>query len=213
MHTDIDRKVSLEQYRRRAKYYDSELTLFEPIRRSAIARLSLQQGATVLDVGSGTGLSFELLQQAIGEQGHIVGIEQCPEMMNIAHSRVERHTWSNVTLINASADVASIPFKADAALFHFTHDILRSRKAIKNVVRSLKPGAAVVAAGLQWASAPWAWPANCFVFLAALHSTSSLEGLNEPWNYLAEQVGAMDVVSMPIGGIYIAKGVTGSAAT
>lgn len=200
------RQKALRQYRLRANIYDHELAAFEPIRQRAIDRLNLQPGYTVLDVGCGTGLSFEHLQQAIGAQGHIVGIEQCPEMLDKARARVAQHQWTNVTLLNAPAESAAIPVKADAALFHFTHDILRHPNAIRNVVASLKPGAHVVAAGLQWAS-PWAWATNCFVLLAATHSVSSLEGLGEPWSLLTEQVGEMEVHSTLMGGVYIASGV------
>ena len=73
--TTPDRQLALKQYRLRSKVYDIELAVFEPIRRKAIARLDLKKGATVLDVGCGTGLSFELLQQGIGPRGRIVGIE------------------------------------------------------------------------------------------------------------------------------------------
>ena len=83
-----DRATALAQYRRRASVYDLELALFEPIRRDAIARLELQQGDTVLDVGCGTGLSFALVRQAIGANGKIVGMEQSPEMVAKARARI-----------------------------------------------------------------------------------------------------------------------------
>ena len=200
------RQKALRQYRLRAHVYDHELAAFEPIRQRAIARLKLQARDTVLDVGCGTGLSFEHLQRAIGTHGHIVGIEQCPEMLDRARARVAQQRWRNVTLLNTPAEAAVIPVQANAALFHFTHDILRHPGAIRNVVGSLKPGAHVVAAGLQWA-APWAWATNCFVLMAATHSVSSLEGLGQPWSRLAEQVEEMEVSTTLMGGVYIASGV------
>ncbi len=141
------RQRALDQYRLRARYYDAELLAFEPIRRQAIALLGLEVGLTVLDVGCGTGLSFELLQQGLGPRGRIVGIEQSPEMLERARKRVSRHGWRNVTFLNAPVEAATIRVGADAALFHFTHDIVRNREAIGNVIRHLKPGARVVAAG------------------------------------------------------------------
>lgn len=197
---------SLEQYRRRAGVYDFELAAFEPLRRSAVARLQLRPGDRVLDLACGTGLSFDLLQQAVGPQGSLVAIEQCPEMLEQARERVARHGWRNVKLLQASVEAAKIPYKADAALFHFAHDVLRNPDAVLNVVRALKPGARVVAAGLQWAPA-WNWAVNCLVMGAALHSVASLEGLGQPWSLLSEQIDDMHASAELWGGAYIASGI------
>ncbi len=197
---------ALEQYRKRADIYDLQLLAFEPVRADAIARLALRPGATVLDVGCGTGLSFEQLQQAVGPRGHIIGVEQCPEMLAKARTRVATHAWTNVALLNTPVESATIARKADAALFHFTHDILREADAVDNVLRSLKPGATVVAAGLQWA-APWAWATNLLVMAAAMHSVSSLDGLGRPWSLLEQRIGSMVVHDSVLGGVFIASGV------
>ena len=81
-----DRAAALAQYRRRAEGYDAELAVFEPIRSQAIELLGLHGGDTVIDVGCGTGLSFEELHHRVGRKGRIVGIERCPEMMAKARS-------------------------------------------------------------------------------------------------------------------------------
>jgi demethylmenaquinone methyltransferase/2-methoxy-6-polyprenyl-1,4-benzoquinol methylase len=201
-----DRHKALEQYRRRADFYDRELLLFEPIRTDAIAALDLRRGDVVLDVGSGTGLSFEPLHEEIGEGGRIVGIEPCPEMMAKARERVRRHDWRNVDLVCASADSAPVHTLADAALFHFTHDVLRDPQALANVLSHLRPGARVVASGLQWAP-PWAWPTNGFVMLAAMYSVTSFEGLGHPWDKLAQRLTNVQVRTAMAGGIYIVSGV------
>jgi trans-aconitate methyltransferase len=200
-----DRAAALAQYRRRARIYDLELALFEPIRRKAIACLALKRGDIVLDVGCGTGLSLALLHKGVGAKGRIIGIEQSPEMIEQARQRVARKRWSNVTLLCSPVETADIAGLANAALFHFTHDILRRPAAIDHLLRSLEPGARIVASGLKWARS-WANPANLVVLPAALHSVTSLEGLHEPWSHLAERAGHLDVETMLLGAVYIASG-------
>lgn len=207
---DAARDAALAQYRRRAAVYDLELALFEPIRRTAIDRLGRVPGGTVLDLGCGTGLSFELLRHAVGTGGTVVGVEQCEAMLAIARERVARRGWRNVVLIEApvqAADFAAagLDGPADAAIFHFTHDILQCPAALGHVARQLRPGAPVVAAGLQWAP-PWLWPVNGFVLSAALHSTSSLAGLSRPWAGLAGWLDGVEVQTILAGGGFLAHG-------
>jgi len=202
-----DRETALEQYRRRAGVYDLELAFFEPIRRRAIASLGLRPGEVVLDVGCGTGLSLALLRQGVGPRGRVVGIEQSPEMLEQARRRVTRARWSRVTLIRSPVETADIPVRADAALFHFTHDILRRPESIANVLGRLKPGGRVVASGLKWAAPGLTWAVNLLVLPAALRSVTSLDGMDQPWRLLQEQLGQMSVETVLLGGAYIARGV------
>jgi SAM-dependent methyltransferase len=203
-----DHSAALAQYRRRAGVYDLELLMFEPVRERAIERLALRAGERVLDLGCGTGLSLPLLRERVGPAGRVVGIEQCPEMIERARRRVAQHRWRNVELVTASAEDARWPGLADAAMFHFTHDILREPLALANVLRHLRPGARVVASGLQWAG-PWAWPVNLFVLGAALHSVSSLAGLGRPFGLLAEHLDHLRVESMMAGGVFVVSGTHG----
>lgn len=201
-----DRQAALAQYRGRASRYDTELLAFEPIRDEAIAQLRLRSGECVLDVGCGTGLSFGKLRSRVGPTGRIVGIEQCPEMMARAGERVRGNHWRNVDLVLAPAADARFDGAADAAMFHFTHDILRDEASLSNIFDHLRPRARVVAAGLQWAP-PWAWPTNGFVMLAALYSVTSLEGLGHPFSRLAARLRDFRVQHMVLGGIYVASGI------
>jgi len=201
-----NRSTAIRQYRSRARIYDLELALFEPVRQRAIDLLRLKNGDRVLDVGCGTGLSFSALEGLVGPEGSIVGIEQSPEMLERARARAAENGWKNVALIAASVEEAAIPLAADAALFHFTHDIMRTPKALANVCSHLKPGARIVAAGLKWAPI-WAMPLNLVVWNAAMRSTSTREGLARPWSHLEPLLSRLELEQMLGGTVYIASGV------
>ncbi len=200
------RTVALSQYRSRARIYDLELALFEPVRERAVELLRLKSGDGVVDIGCGTGLSFPAIERSVGPAGSIVGVEQSPEMLELARARAKENGWTNVALISASVEDADIPIAADAALFHFTHDIMRTPGALANVRRHLKPGARVVAAGLKWAPIR-AMPLNVLVWGAALRSTTTLEGLARPWSHLEDLVAELKVEEMLGGMVYVASGV------
>jgi ubiquinone/menaquinone biosynthesis C-methylase UbiE len=200
-----DASRSLAQYARRAARYDLELAPFEPVRAEAIALLDVRAGDTVLDVGCGTGLSFAPLCARLGDKGRVVGIDPSPEMLALAGERVARHGHRGVVLLQAGAADAKLPPRADAAFFHFTHDVLRDEAALEHVIRHLKAGAHVVASGLQWAPS-WLPATNLFVLGAALYSVSCLSGLQQPWDLLAARLRDVDVRTRGWGGIYIASG-------
>ncbi len=176
---------------------------FEPIRRQAIACLALRPGDTVIDVGCGTGLSLALLRRGVGAGGRVVGIEQCPEMISLARQRASELGPRGIELVCSPVEEARLVGSADAALLHFTHDILRRPEALDHLLAHLKPGARVVASGLQWAP-PWAMPVNLFVWGAALRSVSSLHGLARPWSLLAERVDALEVRDLLFGAVFLA---------
>ena len=128
-------------------------------------------------------------------------------MLALARKRVARHGWSGVALRRAPTRAAGAAAGlADAALFRFTHDVLRNPAALDHVLAHLKPGARVVASGLQWAP-PWMVPTNLFVLGAALYSVSTLEGLEQPWTLLAQELQGFEVRGFPLGWYpYVAGG-------
>jgi ubiquinone/menaquinone biosynthesis C-methylase UbiE len=201
-----DRRRALKSYRSFADDYDLLTVFGEPYRRRAVDALRLRPGEAVLDVGCGTGLNFPLLRDAVGARGRLVGIEQSPEMLERAGERLSPSV--DVTLVAAPAEDAAIPLQADAALFCGTHDILRSERALRNVLRHLRPGARVVAGGPKWA--PWWQPGgavlNLWTWQVNLPYVTTFEGFERPWSLLERLVPGLVVEELLLGGGYIAAG-------
>ena len=109
-------KTAIQQlYRKRARNYDFTANLYyligfreESYRKQAIAQLALKPGDTVVDIGCGTGLNFSHLRNAVGDNGHIIGVDLTDAMLQQARSRIETKGWHNIELT-----------QGDAAQYHF----------------------------------------------------------------------------------------------
>ena len=200
-----DPQRALELYRRVARGYDRHMRFADRVRAAAHERLALAPGDTVLDVACGTGLSFAAIQERIGGEGRLIGIEPSPDMIAQAREKVARAGWENVDLIEARAEEAEIPADADAVLFFFTHDVLRSEPALENVFAHVRAGARVVSAGGKWA--PWWAPiVNAVVWWQARRYVTTFEGFDAPWSRLGLRVPDLEVRPQIFGGAYLAWG-------
>lgn len=200
-----DETAALALYRARCGYYDLQLAPYEALRRCAIEHLALQPGQTVLDIGCGTGMSLDLLQQAVGPQGQVVAIDQSREMLDQARRRVDCAGWHQIELVCSPVQDAALPARADAALFHFTHDILQTPAALDHVLAHLAPGARLAVCGLKWAP-PWFAALNPLVWWNAVQSVTTLDGLDAPWAGLAQRGARLTVESLFGGTLFLACG-------
>jgi ubiquinone/menaquinone biosynthesis C-methylase UbiE len=118
---DDTRERLIEVYRKKAKHYDVTSRLYPAPgypqrgqRRRAVEALDLRPGDTVVDVACGTGLNFQLLEEAIGPDGRIVGVDLTDAMLAQARQRIETKGWSNVRLVQADAVGFEFPAEVDA---------------------------------------------------------------------------------------------------
>jgi len=61
-----------------------------------IAIASIQEGNTVLDLGSGGGFDCFLARRQVGDSGHIIGVDMTPEMIKLARENTEKSGYTNV---------------------------------------------------------------------------------------------------------------------
>ena len=201
------RQLVRELYRHHAPWYDSVAApaLGSSFQLEAVSYLRLKPGDVVVDVACGTGSTFTLIKQKIGETGHLIGIDLSPEMLQQARACVVANGLTNVSLINAPAEEAQFNETADAFLFSFAHDVLQSSRTLHNLFQRATPGARVAACGIKLA--PW-WniPLNYFIYQIAWKYHTEHKGLLEPWGCLERFVSDLKVKVKAFGTIYVAFG-------
>lgn len=203
---EIDRQLAKERYRRLSAQYDYATRRIEPVRKRAIDALRLEHGQRVLDVACGTGKSFEMLREAVGPEGVVVGVEQSPEMLQQAFERVREGGWDNVQLIESAIESADLAGPFDAVLFVYTQDVLQSDAALARIFEATQSGARVVSTGLKLF--PWyIGLANVWLLAISYPYFTTFKGLAKPWAPLERYVDLLGVRSTFFGSGYIAKGV------
>jgi demethylmenaquinone methyltransferase/2-methoxy-6-polyprenyl-1,4-benzoquinol methylase len=180
----------IDRYRRRAKGYDaSGIRSLEPWRQEAVKLLHVGRGDLVVDVGCGTGLNFALLQQAIGPEGRIIGVDLTDAMLEQARHRVAQHDWKNVDLVQS--DVAQYVFsgRVDGIISTFALTFVPDgERVIQNGCRALAPGRHWVVLDMVWPDGWPRWLWHLLPFLPAYGITADVVQ-RRPWKTVQE---AMD---------------------
>lgn len=103
---------------------------------------SLEEGDTVLDLGSGGGFDCFLAAREVGPAGHVIGVDMTPEMIETARENIEANDASNVEF--RLGEIEHLPV-ADASV-----DVILSNcvinlspeksKVFREAYRVLRPG-------------------------------------------------------------------------
>lgn len=205
MNDTADLLRSAAHYRDLAPRYDHYTRRINRIRERAIDALELRPGQTVLDAGCGTGWCIPRLAERVGTTGTVIGFDPSPDMLVIASSRMPAASGTRVSLIEASAETVTLPAPADAILFSYTHDLIRSRKALENVLRQARPGARVSATSTKL-YARWFFPANWYLKASHRKYITNFEDFEAPWSLLATYVDHFRVDTGPWTQHYVATG-------
>jgi ubiquinone/menaquinone biosynthesis C-methylase UbiE len=203
---DID--IIKRKYKRNAVFYNLVDRPLRRVRERAVAKLVLHPGDSVLDFGCGTGLSFGMLQRAVGRNGRITGLDASPDMLARARRLVAHHGWTNVRLVEANAEAAALdPGSVDAVLCFYTHDILQSDLAIETAAAVLRQGGRFVAAGATRTGGLRGLVLNPVTVNYSRTAISNLDGFDRPWLHLERRLGSLEVAERLWGTAYIARGI------
>ncbi len=203
-----DAERALDNYRRLASGYDSTCKRIEALRLRAVRELALHRGETVFDIACGTGPTLPALAQAVGPEGHVVGVEMSAEMAAQAQARVLRTPGcEQVRVVQAPIESFEGQHAADALLMCYTHDVLQSPLAIDHLLAAARPGARIVLLGMK--TLPWwtGWPVNLFNLYRARRYMTTFANLDRPWRLLEKRGAVLREVHLALwGSAYIATG-------
>ncbi len=108
-------------------------------------------GATVLDLGCGTGRDVYLLSRLVGEHGRVIGIDMTPEQLDVAerhrdwHAERYGYARSNVTFANGQIEDLQSCDIADASIDVVVSNCVlnlspEKERVFAEIFRVLKPG-------------------------------------------------------------------------
>ena len=195
---------SIAHYRGLAPRYDRRTRLINRIRERTIARLGLSPGQVVLDAGCGTGWCFERLANAVGPSGKVLAFDPSAEMLGIARSR-PLPPGARIEILEATAEEVRLPEAPHAILFSYTHDLIRSRRALDNLLGQARPGAAIAATSTKL-YAPWLVPANWYLRWSHRGYITNFDGFEAPWSVLATYLDDFSVETHALTQHYVAFG-------
>ena len=194
---DRPRERLIEIYRKKAKHYDLTSRLY-PVpgyperaqRRRAVRALGLRPGDRVVDVACGTGLNFPLIEEVIGPDGRIVGVDLTDAMLAQAGDRVATNGWRNISLVQADAADFDFPAEVDAILSTYALTQVPECAAV------IAHGSAALSAGGRWVVLDLKIPGNLPRWLVRLGTApvrpiTSIDQwiMRRPWEVIRE---AMD---------------------
>jgi ubiquinone/menaquinone biosynthesis C-methylase UbiE len=159
----------------------------------------------VLDAGCGTGWCFPHIAERVGPAGRIVAFDPSPEMLAIARTRLAGPDVAQVDLMCTTAEEAVLPATPDAILFSYTHDLIRSERALGNLLGQARPGARVAATSTKL-YAPWLFPANWYLRYSHRGYITNFDSFAAPWSLLAEYLDDFEVATGPMTQHYVATG-------
>jgi len=103
---------------------------------------SLQEGETVLDLGSGGGFDCFLARRQVGESGRVVGVDMTSEMVRLARSNCLKLGYANVDFIEGN--IEALPIEDDSIDVIISNCVINlsrdKRKVFQEAYRVLKPG-------------------------------------------------------------------------
>ncbi|WP_029420297.1 demethylmenaquinone methyltransferase [Alicyclobacillus macrosporangiidus] len=162
-------------------------------RRFAMRHTHLRRGGRAIDVACGTGDWTLSLAKAVGPEGHVVGLDFCKEMLDVAQEKMERRGYSPKQVTLVEGDAMDLPFEDnsfDVATIGFAlRNVPDVLTVLREMARVVKPGGQVISLELSKPESRWFRSVYYFYFYRVVPWIGSLAvGKREPYAWLPESL-------------------------
>jgi SAM-dependent methyltransferase len=112
----------------------------------ALNVLKIAKGASVADIGAGSGYMTERLAARVGPTGRVFANDLQPQMLEILSRRLSAKRIANVTLVQGTSDDPKLaPGSVDLELMvDVYHELSQPQKMLQHLREALKPGGRLV---------------------------------------------------------------------
>lgn len=117
------------------------------IARQAITEaVQLKPGATIADIGAGTGLFTALFAHQVGAEGQVYAVDIAPKFVAHLRDRVAEKGFGQVTVVLSQEDSITLPAKSIDVAFvcDVYHHFEYPQASLASIYRALRPGGTFV---------------------------------------------------------------------
>jgi ubiquinone/menaquinone biosynthesis C-methylase UbiE len=211
----LDKNETRGLYRKRASRYDFWVKVYpffgfkmRQYRQDTVSSLALRPGDTVVELGCGTGLNFEFVQQAVGPTGKIIGVDLTDSMLDVARERIAAQGWTNVALVQA--DLAEWEFPPGVSGVYSTLALTLVPEydaVIQRASQALKPNGRLAVFDIK---EPEGWPTRLVRFAAWLNKPFGVSlalADRHPWESIRRYLTQTEYREYYFGMLYLCAGV------